>query len=65
MKKLDKELIYKITIIFLLVYMGLLLTCINLLANKIENINKRINKLEVNYSIYEYDINQLKEVRGN
>lgn len=65
MKKLDKELIYKITIIFLLVYMGLLLTCINLLANKIENINKRINKLEVNYSIYEYDINQLKEYRGN
>lgn len=65
MKKLDKELIYKITIIFLLVYMGMLLTCINLLANKIQNINKRINKLEVNYSIYEYDINQLKEYRGN
>ena len=34
MKKLDKELIYKITIIFLIIYMGLLLTCINLLANK-------------------------------
>ncbi len=65
MKKLDKELIYKITIIFLIIYMGLLLTCINLLANKIQNINNRINKLEVNYSIYEYDINQLKEVRGN
>lgn len=65
MKKLDKELIYKITIIFLIIYMGLLLTCINLLANRIQNINNRINQLEVNYSIYEYDINQLKEYRGN
>lgn len=65
MKKLDKELIYKITIIFLIIYMGLLLTCINLLANKIQNINNRINKLEVDYSIYEYDINQLREYRGN
>ena len=65
MKKLDKELIYKITIIFLIIYMGLLLTCINLLANKIQNINNRIDKLEVNYSIYEYDIKQLREYRGN
>ena len=65
MKKLDKELIYKITIIFLIIYMGLLLTCINLLANKIQNINNRIDKLEVNYSIYKYDINQLREYRGN
>lgn len=64
MKKLNKKIIYKMVVIFLLMYMGLLLTCINLLANKIENINNRIDKLEVNYSIYEYDINQLKEVRG-
>jgi hypothetical protein len=64
MKKIDKKLIYKITIIFLIIYMGLLLTCINLLANKIQNINNRIDKLEVNYSIYEYDINQLREYRG-
>ena len=65
MKKLDKKIIYKMVVIFLLVYMGLLLTCINLLANKIQNINNRIDKLEVNYSIYEYDIKQLREYRGN
>ena len=54
----------KVLITLLIIYIGILLGTMNLLVNKIDKINKRVQKLEVNYSIYEYDINQLKEYRG-
>ena len=30
-----------------------------------ENLNNRINQLEIDYKLYDYNINQLKEYRGN
>lgn len=56
----DRE---KVLITLLIIYIGILLGTMNLLVNKIDKINKRVQKLEVNYSIYEYDINQLKELK--
>lgn len=53
----------KVLITLLIIYIGILLGTMNLLVNKIDKINKRVQKLEVNYSIYEYDINQLKELK--
>lgn len=53
----------KVLITLLIIYIGILLATMNLLINKIDKINKRVQKLEVNYSIYEYDINQLKELK--
>lgn len=66
MKELKK---YLISIIFtVIVFMIFILWDsydIKQLKKQNKKLNERINQLETDYKLYDYNINQLKEYRGN
>lgn len=66
MKELKK---YLISIIFaVIVFMIFILWDsydIKQLKKQNKKLNERINQLEIDYKLYDYNINQLKEYRGN
>ena len=66
MKKLDKILIsIAIGITILTVFLLWNTYDIKKLQRENETLNNRINQLEIDYKLYDYNINQLKEYRGN
>lgn len=66
MKELKK---YLISIIFAVIVFIIFILCnsydIKQLKKQNKKLNERINQLEIDYKLYEYNINQLKEYRGN
>lgn len=66
MKELKK---YLISIIFAIVFIIFICICnsydIKQLKKQNKKLNERINQLEIDYKLYDYNINQLKEYRGN
>ena len=66
LKELDKILIsIAIGITILTVFLLWNTYDIKKLQRENETLNNRINQLEINYKLYDYNINQLKEYRGN
>ena len=66
MKKLDKILIsIAIEIVISTVFLLWNTYDIKKLQRENETLNNRINQLEIDYKLYDYNINQLKEYRGN
>ena len=66
MKELDKILIsIAIGITILTVFLLWNTYDIKKLQRENETLNNRINQLEIDYKLYDYNINQLKEYRGN
>ena len=66
LKELDKILIsIAIGITILTVFLLWNTYDIKKLQRENETLNNRITQLEINYKLYDYNINQLKEYRGN
>lgn len=66
LKELDKILIsIAIGITILTVFLLWNTYDIKKLQRENETLNNRINQLEIDYKLYDYNINQLKEYRGN
>lgn len=66
MKKLNKILPFiLIAIIILTIFTEWNIYDIKKLQRENENLNNRIQQLEIDYKLYDYNINQLKEYRGN
>lgn len=61
-----KNRIYKLIVLGLITFNIMILTNAVIKLN-IENreLKDRIKQLEINYKLYEYDFNQIREYRGN